>query len=166
GLHARSLPEGCFRADQGRCGRRLLDRHSGESGRESVGRSRYRSDPPSPRGNVAEERAVDEPRPTRGARVDDLQEIVHEVRKALLARDESPAGDWVEQTAQDLSSGRTPGWYYPGEGLSFYSVSGAEGFGHVHAMDAPGAVDRAERLATSLLDHLPETVRSINIGFT
>jgi len=109
---------------------------------------------------------VDEPRPTRGARVDDLQEIVHQVRKALLARDESPAGDWVEQTSEELSSGRTPGWYYPGEGLSFYSVSGAEGFGHVHAVDGPGAVDRAERLVTSMLEHLPETVRSINIGFT
>jgi len=112
---------------------------------------------------------VEEPRSTHGARLDELHEIVQQVRKALLARDESPAGDWVEQTAEDLRSGRTPGWYYPidpGAGLSFYSLSGAEAYGHVHAADAPGAVDRAEWLAEALLQHLPDTVRTINIGFT
>ena len=112
---------------------------------------------------------MDDPLPTHGARLDELVEIVQQVRKALLARDESPAGDWVERTAEELRSGHTPGWYYPAgpeAGLSFYSRSGAEAYGHVHAVDSPGAVDRAERLASSLLAHLPEAVRSVNIGFT
>jgi GNAT superfamily N-acetyltransferase len=112
---------------------------------------------------------VDEPLRTNGARVDELTEIVHQVRKALLARDESPAGDWVERTGEDLRSGKTPGWYYPvdrGAGISFYSTSGAEAYGHVHVADEPGAVDRGERLANVLLDSLPEGIRSVNIGFT
>ncbi len=56
---------------------------------------------------------MEEPRPTHGASLVELHEIVQQVRKALLARDESPAGDWVEQTAEDLRSGRTPGWSSP-----------------------------------------------------
>jgi len=115
------------------------------------------------------DRAVDEPLRTNGARLDELSEIVQQVRKALLARDESPAGDWVERTAEDLRSGRTAGWYYPvdrGAGVSFFSTSGSEAYGHVHVADGPGAVDRAERLATRLLDDLPGGVRSVNIGFT
>lgn len=112
---------------------------------------------------------MDGPRSTRGARLDDLAEVVQEVRKALLARDESPAGDWVERTAEDLRSGATPGWYFPdepGAGVSFYSTSGPEAYGHVHATEGPEAVDRAERLTDELVQHLPERVRSINIGFT
>jgi GNAT superfamily N-acetyltransferase len=112
---------------------------------------------------------VDGPRPARGARLDELTEIVHQVRKSLLARDESPAGDWVERTAEGLRSGGTLGWYYPidrGAGLSFYSSSGTEAYGHVHVADEPGAVDRGERLATVLLDQLPKEIRSVNLGFT
>jgi GNAT superfamily N-acetyltransferase len=113
--------------------------------------------------------AVDEPRPTKGAKLDDLVEMVHQVRKALLARDESPAGDWVEKTAEALRSGETPGWYYPAEtgvGIAFFSTSGTEAYGHVHVADEPGGVDRAERLARELLDRVPPAVRSVNIGFT
>jgi GNAT superfamily N-acetyltransferase len=112
---------------------------------------------------------VDEPLPAKRASLDDLVEIVHQVRKALLARDESPAGDWVERTAEGLHSGATPGWYYPaaqGAGVSFYSTSGAEAYGHVHVVDAPGAVERGERLTNALIDHLPKGVLSANLGFT
>jgi GNAT superfamily N-acetyltransferase len=112
---------------------------------------------------------VDEPPSASGARLDELVEIVQEVRKALLARDESPAGDWVEETAEGLRSGRTPGWYYPvgsGNGLSFYSTSGEEAYGHVPVAEEAGAVDRGERLTSALLDHLPKPVRSVNVGFT
>lgn len=112
---------------------------------------------------------MDDPLPTRGARLEGLVEVVQQVRKALLARDESPAGDWVERTAEDLRSGRTPGWYYPadpGAGVAFFSTSGTEAYGHVHVADAPGAVDRGERLASALVDHLPKGIRSINLGFT
>lgn len=112
---------------------------------------------------------MDEPLPTKGARLDDLVELVHQVRKALLARDESPAGDWVDTTAETLRSGETPGWYYPvdrGAGIAFYSTSRTEAYGHVHAADEPGAVDRAERMTLLLLEHVPATVRSTNVGFT
>jgi ribosomal protein S18 acetylase RimI-like enzyme len=113
--------------------------------------------------------AVEEPLSARGARLDELVEIVHQVRQLLLARDESPAGDWVEQTAEGIRSGTTRGWYYPparGSGVGFYTTRGAEAYGHVHVAEESGATDRAERLTTTLVDDLPATVRSVNIGFT
>lgn len=112
---------------------------------------------------------MDDPLPAHGARLDELVEIVHQVRSALLARDEAPAGDWVEQTAEGLRSGTTRGWYYPvasGPGVGFYTTSGPEAYGHVHMSEASGATDRAERLTELLLGDLPSSVRSINIGFT
>ena len=112
---------------------------------------------------------MDEPHPANQATLEDLQELVHEVRKALLARDESPAGEWVERTADALRDGRTPGWYYParpGAGLAFFSTSGTEAYGHVHVVEAAGAVDRGEKLTGALLENLPPDIRSINIGFT
>lgn len=112
---------------------------------------------------------MDDPRPTRGAPSEELLELVHEVQKSLLARDESPAGDWVERTAEALRSGNTPGWFYPverGAGLSFYSTSGEEAYGHVHVADGPEGVDRGERLTVAMLEHLPAAVASVNVGFT
>ena len=112
---------------------------------------------------------MDEPSPASDARLDELVEIVHGVRQALLARDESPAGDWVERTAEGLRSGATRGWYYPvgsGAGVAFYTTSGSEAYGHVHVAEESGATERAERLTGLLVDDLPASVRSINIGFT
>ena len=112
---------------------------------------------------------MDDPLPATRARPDDLLEVVQAVRQVLLARDESPAGDWVERTAEALHAGRTLGWYYPpdrGTGLSFFSTSGSDAYGHVHLVDGEGSVERGERLTIALLDHLPEAVRSVNIGFT
>jgi len=112
---------------------------------------------------------VDDPLPAAGARLDDLLEIVHGVRQALLARDESPAGEWVERTAEALSAGTTRGWYFPpgsGAGIAFYTVSGPEAYGHVHVAEREGATERAERLTGLLVADLPPAVRSINIGFT
>ena len=112
---------------------------------------------------------MSDPLPARGARSDDLLEVVHQVRASLLARDESPAGEWVERTAEELRSGKTPGWYFPtasGPGLAFYSTSGPEAYGHVHTAEAAGAVDRAEQLVEVLVTALPGPVRSVNIGFT
>jgi len=112
---------------------------------------------------------VEAPRPAQGVRLDDLVEIVQQVRKSLIARDESPAGDWVEATAEGLRSGTTRGWYYPaeaGSGLSFYSTSGTEAYGHVHVAEESGATDRAERLTDALLEGLPAEARTVNIGFT
>jgi GNAT superfamily N-acetyltransferase len=112
---------------------------------------------------------VDAPSPTNGARLDALVEILHGVRQALLARDESPAGDWVERTAEGLRSGATRGWYYPvgsGAGVGFYTTSGSEAYGHVHVAEESGATERAERLTALLVEDLPSSVRSLNVGFT
>ena len=112
---------------------------------------------------------MDAPSPTNGARLDALVEILHGVRQALLARDESPAGDWVERTAEGLRSGATRGWYYPvgsGAGVAFYTTSGSEAYGHVHVAEESGATERAERLTALLVEDLPSSVRSLNVGFT
>ena len=112
---------------------------------------------------------MDDPTPATGARVDDLLEIVHGVRRALLDRDESPAGDWVERTAEALRAGTTRGWCYPpssGPGVAFYTVSGTEAYGHVHVAEQADATVRAERLTEVLIHDLAPSVRSVNIGFT
>ena len=112
---------------------------------------------------------MDDPSPATGARFDELVEIVHSVRRALLARDESPAGDWVERTAGALRSGATRGWYYPnpsGAGVAFYTLSGTEAYGHVHVTEQLGATERAARLTGLLVDDLPPSIRSVNVGFT
>jgi ribosomal protein S18 acetylase RimI-like enzyme len=109
------------------------------------------------------------PRRAEGAPRDELEEILYDVRRELLRREESPAGDWVESTAIDLRSGAKIGFYVPtaeGGGLAFWTRRGPEGYGHVHAGHGadPGAV--AEQLARTMLDALPPDVRSIDVGFT
>jgi len=109
------------------------------------------------------------PEPATSARKDELFELVHEVRAELLLRDESPTGAWLEETVEDLKSGRKPGWCYPlaqGGGLAFYSARLPEAFGHVHVPAGPDESERARALATALLDGLPNSVGSIDVGFT
>jgi ribosomal protein S18 acetylase RimI-like enzyme len=112
---------------------------------------------------------VDPPRPTLGAPAEELLELAQLLRRALAGREEAPSGDWVEEVAADLRAGRKPGWYYPtvsGGGFAFYSSREAEGFGHVHVLEGPGASDRALRLATALLDGLSPDLSSLDVGFT
>lgn len=96
-------------------------------------------------------------------------ELVQSLRHALNQRDETVAGSWVEETADDLRQGRKAGWFSPiafGGGLAFYTVRATEAFGHVHVMDGPHAVERASRLAAHMLDSLPPDLASIDVGFT
>ncbi|MGP8077413.1 MAG: GNAT family N-acetyltransferase [Thermoplasmata archaeon] len=112
---------------------------------------------------------MDAPRPTQGAPRADLEERLLGVRRALERREESPSGDWVEETARDLAGGAKPGWYLPGAGpggIAFCARRAEEAYGHVHADPGPSAGDRALDLATSLLEGLPADVRSVNLGFT
>ncbi len=112
---------------------------------------------------------MDAPLSTAGAPLDDLLELVQSMRRELRRRDEAPSGEWVEQSANDLRSGTKVGWYYPvaaGGGLAFYATQGREAYGHVHAGEGPEAADRTLRLAHQLLDSLPATVGSIDVGFT
>jgi len=112
---------------------------------------------------------VDAPRSTVGAPSDELLELVQKLRRALAHREEAPSGDWVEEVAGDLRSGRKTGWYYPtttGGGLAFYSTRAAEGFGHVHVEGTADAEERALRLAGAMLDGVSPEVRSLDVGFT
>jgi ribosomal protein S18 acetylase RimI-like enzyme len=112
---------------------------------------------------------VDAPRPAKGAPRTELEELLLSVRRELVRREESPSGEWVEETARELSTGARPGWYFPaadGGGIAFYARRGREAYGHVHAGDGTERLARAVRLGDSLLDGLPPEVVSANLGFT
>lgn len=109
------------------------------------------------------------PRPTTTASLDELLEIVQSLKHELARREETVAGDWVEESATELRSGRKVGWYYPlaeGAGIGFYARRGPDAFGHVHVVAGAAAVERATRLATTLLDALPPDLVAIDLGFT
>ncbi|HUZ80594.1 MAG TPA: GNAT family N-acetyltransferase [Thermoplasmata archaeon] len=111
---------------------------------------------------------MDEPRPATSARRDDLVELTHALRRELRNRGESPTGNWVEDLAEDLHTGRIQGWYY-GEGgaaLGFQSMRSNLSFGHVHTEAGPLALDRAERLVDALREHMPPNARAIDVGLT
>ncbi|MFZ0699187.1 MAG: GNAT family N-acetyltransferase [Thermoplasmata archaeon] len=111
---------------------------------------------------------MEEPRPATSARRDDLVELAHALRRELRARGESPTGNWVEELAENLHTGRIQGWYY-GEGgaaLGFQSARSNLAFGHVHTEAGPLALDRAERLVDILREHMPTNVRAIDVGLT
>jgi GNAT superfamily N-acetyltransferase len=112
---------------------------------------------------------VEAPRPAPEARPSDLEELLQMVRRDLLLREESPSGDWIEESVRELRSGDRPGWFLPlagGGGIAFYRRRGAHAFGHVHVGPGVTGPDRAVRLATTLLDSLPGAIASIDLGFT
>ena len=109
------------------------------------------------------------PRPATEVPADRLLELVHGLRAELLLREESPSGAWVEETAERLRRGETPGWSLPSApagGLAFYNRRGREAFGHVHVESGAAGGARSSALATALLDSLPADVASIDLGFT
>ncbi len=108
------------------------------------------------------------PRPARGAPADRLLELVHELRRELLLREESPSGAWVEESAARLRSGETPGWVLSEEpgGLAFFNVRGPAAFGHVHVPAGPNGSERGSALAEAVLAGLPSAVGSVDLGFT
>lgn len=113
--------------------------------------------------------AVEDPRPALGAPSEELVELVQLLRRDLARRREAPRGDWVEEIAADLRAGRRAGWYYPvstGGAVAFYSAHGTEGFGHVHVVEGAEAEERGRRLLGTMLDALPPSLRSLDVGFT
>jgi ribosomal protein S18 acetylase RimI-like enzyme len=109
------------------------------------------------------------PRPTTEAPLDELLEIIQSLKHDLVRREETVAGDWAEESAAELRSGRKVGWYYPiaeGAGVGFYARRGPDAFGHVHVATGATAVTRATRLAVTLLDALPRDVTAVDLGFT
>jgi ribosomal protein S18 acetylase RimI-like enzyme len=112
---------------------------------------------------------MEPPRPARGASAEELLELVHQVQGELELRDEAPTGPWVEESATDLRSGAKAGWYYPlegGGGVAFRTERESVSFAHVHVAHGPEATPRAVALSGVLLDSLPETIRSVSVGFT
>ncbi|HTP53568.1 MAG TPA: GNAT family N-acetyltransferase [Thermoplasmata archaeon] len=110
---------------------------------------------------------MEAPRATKGAPRADLEELLQDLRRELLARDDSPTGAWVEETARELAFGAKPGWLLPGGGgLAFYTRRGGEAYGHVHVVEGPAPGERAERLATTVLEAFPPDVVSANLGFS
>ena len=112
---------------------------------------------------------MDAPRPTTGAPIEELLELVQWVQRELTLRDEAPTGNWVEQMAIELRAGSKSGWYYPiadAGGVAFRSERGSASYGHVHVNSGPDTVARATALTEHLLDTLPESVGSISVGFT
>jgi len=105
------------------------------------------------------------PRTTLGAPRADLEEHLQRLRRALAERDETPTGAWVEESAAELAAGSKTGWYLPepGGGISFYARRGPAAYGHVHCETGP---EVAGLLAEALLDHLPEEVATLDLGFT
>jgi ribosomal protein S18 acetylase RimI-like enzyme len=118
---------------------------------------------------VTESHPEEGPRPATAAPLDELLEIVQSLKHELVQREETVTGDWVEESAAELRSGQRTGWYYPiarGAGISFYAPRGTDAFGHVHVAAGPGAVERAARLATAMLDAMPPGIAAVNVGFT
>jgi ribosomal protein S18 acetylase RimI-like enzyme len=112
---------------------------------------------------------MEAPRPTRGAPLDELLELMQLVQRELLLREEAPAGQWVEASATDLRAGDKSGWYYPlteGGGLAFSADRDEASFAHVHVGPGPDALARAEILAETLLDSVPRSIASVSVGFT
>ncbi len=111
------------------------------------------------------------PRPTAEVRRDLLEELTHSIRAHLLERGESPPSSWVEESANDLASGRTRGWYLTGPdgagtGLGFYSTRPTAAFGHVHVEPGEEAVQEAFALVQAIRQDLPPNIASLDIGFT
>jgi GNAT superfamily N-acetyltransferase len=109
--------------------------------------------------------AGNRPRPTAGASRAELEELLQEVRRELAGRDEDPTGAWIEESAASLASGTKPGWFLPGPdgGIVFYARRGGAAFAHLHAKAGEPS---GQRLVTSLLEHLPPDVDSLDLGFT
>jgi ribosomal protein S18 acetylase RimI-like enzyme len=110
---------------------------------------------------------MDAPRPTKGAPRTELEELLQGLRRELIAREESPTGEWVEETARELASGKKLGCYLPnGGGVAFCARRANEAYGHVHVGPGPNRPEAASLLADAVLDELPGTAVSANLGFT
>jgi ribosomal protein S18 acetylase RimI-like enzyme len=106
------------------------------------------------------------PRPATSARPDELLELLQTVRRELTLRGEDFQGSWVEPVAEELHTGRQPGWFFPlaggRGGIAFGNVREGRAWGHVHST----AEGEALLLAEGLLDSLGPEVHSASLGFT
>lgn len=123
-----------------------------------------------PAGAAATAAGATAPRPAKGARADELLELVGHLRRELARRGESVSVDWADGVVSDLRSGALAGWYTPpahGEGgVAFFSVRPRRAYGHVHVEPGAGAGDRALALVRALVDGLPPSVARLDLGLT
>lgn len=109
-------------------------------------------------------------RDARGAREDELLELVHALRKDLEAHGERLPADWTEEAIRDLRSGELTGWFRPpgaddGE-LGFYSRRPARAFGHVHVLPGGPAAERALAIMERIAADPPVRSAGLNLGVT
>ena len=110
------------------------------------------------------------PLATAGVRRDVLMELTALVQHELVRRSESLSSAWIEEAAEDLSTGRLTGWYYPtgssGGGLSFCSLRPNRAYGHVHVAEGPEARQRVMTMLSLMVDALPPTTHLLDVGIT
>ncbi|MCI4350327.1 MAG: GNAT family N-acetyltransferase [Thermoplasmata archaeon] len=105
--------------------------------------------------------------PARGARADDLLELLGLTRRELIRRGELVPPNWVDEGVDDLRSGRLTGWYLPPtRALAFYSRRAHRAYGHVHVTGGPERLDRAVEMLTLLADGLPREILRLDAGVT
>ena len=107
--------------------------------------------------------------PTTQVRLDDLTELTHALRAALLEKGEFLPSRWVEESATDLHEGRLRGWVLRDPapvGLAFLSARPTRLYGHVHIAPGPQAPDRARRMLGLLRDSRPTPPLRLDVGLT
>jgi ribosomal protein S18 acetylase RimI-like enzyme len=108
-------------------------------------------------------------RPAALARSDELVELTHGLRRALLARGEFLPSTWVEESAADLRADRLVGWVWgqgAPTGLGFFSRRLHRAYAHVHVEPGPEPVRRAETLLRTVLESLPDDLERADAGVT
>jgi ribosomal protein S18 acetylase RimI-like enzyme len=90
-------------------------------------------------------------RDARTAPIDELETLVHRVRKELERLGERLPSHWTEEAVEDLRAGRLTGWIRPpgpwGGEIGFFSRRGGRAFAHLHLLEGPDPVARARALA-------------------
>ena len=108
-------------------------------------------------------------RPARSVPVDRLQELAYELRRDSVERGATIPSSWVEETAQDLRSGKSLGWVLDdggAGGLALLSLREHRAYGHVHVEPGDGELERAGELLGALVGNLPPVVARLDVGVT
>ncbi len=107
-------------------------------------------------------------REVREGRADELEELVHSVRRELERRGERLPVGWTAEAVEDLRGGRLTGWYRPagaeGGEIGFYSRRAGRVFAHVHVLPGPEAEPRAAELVSRIAEDPGLHGLALNVG--